>query len=155
MAVSVEILKNPWGWQYYAHHNISYCKAHLTPLFLHPCRALLVISALHRMPNENHPTSQNSNYCFVEIPIIINQNQTFPPQMLRHLSHSCGVMGACMHLAGSSSRKIPLQQVTTTGTESHQRSSVISSECDLQIASYPGPPFNFARGGPGVRKYII
>ena len=23
------------------------------------------------------------------------------------------------------------------------------------LASYPGPPFNFARGGPGVRKYVM
>ena len=25
----------------------------------------------------------------------------------------------------------------------------------IHIASYPGPPFNFARGGPGVQKYVI
>ena len=25
----------------------------------------------------------------------------------------------------------------------------------MYLASYPGPPFNFARGGPGVQKYII
>ena len=23
------------------------------------------------------------------------------------------------------------------------------------LASFPGPPFNFARGGPDVRKYVI
>ena len=25
----------------------------------------------------------------------------------------------------------------------------------VYLASYPGPPFSFAHGGPGVRKYVI
>ena len=40
------------------------------------------------------------------------------------------------------------------------RSIKVGGEVAMQalleyIASYPGPPFNFARGGPGVRKYVI
>ena len=46
-------------------------------------------------------------------------------------------------------------QLTVCGAKIKGGGKVAMQALLEYIASYPGPPFNFACGGPGVRKYVI
>ena len=62
---------------------------------------------------------------------------------------------------GGGVTSIGLVQPPATGVRSRSRWLRLCVEYCFEyanivyLASYPGPPFNFACGGPGSRKYVI